>query len=142
MCTAGAPPPPPPAHSWDVGPGPEGSVGSRRWMCPPRPPLRSKRISVCSVRAVYHGRAPHAPPLPSGASAMLRLGGYGGGRLKAGGRLSKPLPVLPYHRALHASVAGGRARRGAADLHPVSAARGRWGPRDVRFTVIGGEGRE
>lgn len=87
MCTAGAPPPPP-AHSWDVGPGPEGSVGSRRWMCPPRPPLRSKRISVCSVRAVYHGRAPHAPPLPSGASAMLRLGGYGGGRLKAGGRLS------------------------------------------------------
>lgn len=109
-------------------------------MCPPRPPLRSKRISVCSVRAVYHGRAPHAPPLPSGASAMLRLGGYGGGRLKAGGRLSKPLPVLPYHRALHASVAGGRARRGAADLHPVSAARGRWGPRDVRFTVIGGRG--
>lgn len=46
--------PPPPAHSWDVGPGPEGLVGSRRWTRPPRPPLRSTRASVC----------PRRPPWP------------------------------------------------------------------------------
>lgn len=79
-----------------------------------------------SVRAVCHGRAPHAP-LPAGARAVLLLVGHGGGRLQARGRLSKPLPVFPYHCALHASVAGGRARRGAADLHPVSAVRGELG---------------
>lgn len=49
MCTAGAPPPP--AHSWDVGRGPEGSVGSRRWTRPPRPPpLLSTRASFCPRR--------------------------------------------------------------------------------------------
>lgn len=127
MCTAGAPPRPPrTAGTWagdlraQLG---AGGGRARRGLlrCCPRVPA--------PVRAVCHGRAPHAPLLPAGARAVLRLVGHGGGRLEARGRLSKPLPVLPYHRALHASVAGGRARRGATDLHPVSAARGHWGPR-------------
>lgn len=126
MCTAGAPRPPRTAGTWardlraQLGAG--GGRARRGLRCGPRVPA--------SVRAVYHGRALRAP-LPAGAPAMLRLGGYGGGRLQARGRLSEPLPVLPYHGALHASVAGGRACGGAADLHPVSAARGCWGPRDV-----------
>lgn len=126
MCTAGAPRPPRTAGTWardlrtQLGAG--GGRARRGLRCDPHVPG--------SVRAIYHGRAPHAP-LPTGARTMLLLGGYGGGRLEARGRLSKPLPVLPYHRALHASVAGGRTRCVAADLHSVSASQGRWGPRDV-----------
>lgn len=96
----------------------------------PRPGGRSREPAVvapcvrASVRAVGHGQALQGPraPLPAGACAVLRLGGAGRGGPEAGRRVSEPLPVLPHHRALHASAAGGRARRGAADLHPVSAA--------------------
>lgn len=119
-------------HSWRPPPRPPRTAGT--WAGDRRAQLgagggRARRglLRCCSrvpapVRAICHGRAPHAP-LPAGAPAVLCLVGHGGGRLEARGRLSKPLPVFPYHRALHASVAGGRARRGAADLHPVSAAR-------------------
>lgn len=70
-----------------------------------------------------HGRAPRGPrsPLPAVARAVLRLGCADCRRPEAGRGVPEPLPVLPHHCALHASAAGERARRGAADLHSVSA---------------------
>lgn len=118
----------------------------------PRPGGRSREPAVvapcvrASVRAVGHGQALQGPrtPLPAGACAVLRLGVAGRSGPEAGRRVSEPLPVLPHHRALHASAAGGRARRGAADLHPVSAAGGA-GPggswRSGSAGVSGGGGR-
>lgn len=120
MCTAGAPRP---QHSWDVGRGRAGAVRSR-WGT--RRALRSRWVRP-SVRARRgHGRAPRAP-LCAGARAVVRLGGAGRRGPEAGRGVPEPLPVLPQHRALHASAAGGRARCGAADLHPVSP-RGAEGP--------------
>lgn len=59
-------PPPPPAHSWDVGRGPEGSVGSGRWTRPPRPPpLLSTRASSCPRRLPW-------PCAPRAAAACGR----------------------------------------------------------------------
>lgn len=50
----------------------------------------------------------------------------------------QPLPLLPHHRALHASDAGERPRRVAPDHHPVSSRRGL--PR--RPGAVGGGGRQ
>lgn len=124
MCTAGAPRPRRTAGKWAAprrragGRSPEPAVDA------PGPRCRSARPSA--PHAVGHGRARRAP-LPAGTCSVLVLGGAGRGRPQAEQRVSEPLPVLPHHGALHASVAGGRARRGAADLYPVSAA-GRGAP--------------
>lgn len=115
-CAQLAPPAPRTAGTWAAA----GRAGAVRRRPGTRRGLRGRSVRP-SVRARRsHGRAPRAP-LPAGARAVLRLGGAGRGAPEAGRGVPEPLPVLPQHRALHASAAGGRARRGAADLHPVSA---------------------
>lgn len=125
MCTAGAPRPP---HT--AGPRAGGRAQSEPAVDAPGPARVPVRTSSARARR-GHGRAPRGP-LSAGARAVLRLGRAGRRLPEAGRRVPESLPVLPHHRALHASAAGGRARRGAADLHPVSAAgrgaRGRRGP--------------
>lgn len=115
MCTAGAPRPP---HT--AGPRAGGRAQSEPAVDAPGPARVPVRTSSARARR-GHGRAPRGP-LSAGARAVLRLGRAGRRLPEAGRRVPEPLPVLPHHRALHASAAGGRARRGAADLHPVSAA--------------------
>lgn len=118
-----SPPPPPPACAGQgSAPPPPSTAAAAARSCCRTPSFSSSSLPPPPPPpAAQHGppRALPAAPAPEQREARPP-------RLRAAPAAARervvpqPLPLLPQHRALHASDAGERARRVAADHHPVS----------------------
>lgn len=115
-----SPPPPPACAGQGSAPPPPSTAPAAAWSCC-RTPSSLSSSSSSSPPAAHHGppRALPAAPAPEqlGARPPRLRAAPAAARQRV---VPQPLPLLPQHRALHASDAGERARRVAADHHPVS----------------------